>query len=113
MALQRTPKEHRGMTFTGKDGRTYTGYGMYAAVSYDEGKTWPVRRLLTDGVERYLNGGAWTQFFHMDKTHAEPRGYMALTQSPDNRIHLVSSRIYYCFNLAWLLEACNTSERSN
>ena len=29
------------------------------------------------------------------------------------RIHLVSSRIYYCFNLAWLLEASNTSERSN
>ena len=36
---------------------------MYAALSYDEGKTWPVKRLLTDGTYRFLNGGAWTQFF--------------------------------------------------
>lgn len=35
---------------------------MYAALSYDEGKTWPVKRLLTDGIYRFLNGGAWTQF---------------------------------------------------
>lgn len=80
------------------------GYGMYAALSYDEGRTWTHRKLLTDGRERYLNGGAWTQFFLMDETHAEPRGYLAATQTPDNRIHLVSSRIYYCFNLKWLLE---------
>ena len=33
---------------------------MYAALSYDEGKTWPVRKLLTDGEYRFLNGGAWT-----------------------------------------------------
>ena len=109
----RTPEADRGMLFPDKEGNAYRGYGLYAALSYDEGKTWPVKKLITDGQERYLNGGAWTQFFHMDKTHAEPRGYMALTQSPDNRIHLVSSRIYYCFNLAWLLEASNTSERSN
>lgn len=101
---QRTPKEHRGMTFTGKDGRTYTGYGMYAAVSYDEGKTWPVRRLLTDGVERYLNGGAWTGSFLMDATHAEPQGYLAGTQSPDGTIHILSSRLHYRFNLQWLEE---------
>ena len=100
----RTPENERGMLFPDKDGNSYRGYGLYAALSYDEGKTWPVRKLLTDGQERFLNGGAWTQFFLMDKTHAEPRGYMAATQTPDNRIHLLSSRLYYCFNLAWLLE---------
>ena len=109
----RTPKADRGMLFPDKEGNSYRGYGLYAALSYDEGKTWPVKKLITDGQERYLNGGAWTQFFQMDKTHAEPRGYMALTQSPDNRIHLVSSRIYYCFNLAWLLEGCKTIKQSN
>lgn len=101
---QRTPENDRGMDFTDAEGQTYKGYGMYAAVSYDEGKTWPVRRLLTDGRERFLDGGAWTGTFMMDKTHAEPRGYLAGTQSPDGTIHIVSSRIHYRFNLAWLEE---------
>ena len=99
---QRTPEADRGMTFTAPDGSTFTGYGMYAALSYDEGLTWPVRRLLTDGSERFLNGGAWTGFFVADARHAEPRGYLAATQSPDNMIHLLSSRLHYRFNLAWL-----------
>ena len=98
----RTPKEMQGMAFNGADGTAYKGYGAYVALSYDEGKTWPVKRLLTDGVERHLNGGAWTQFFIMDQTHAEPRGYLAATQSPDGIIHLLSSRIHYAFNLAWI-----------
>ena len=98
----RTPKEERGMMFTDKSGKSFKGYGMYAALSYDEGKTWPVKRLLTDGTYRFLNGGAWTQFFEMDEGHAEPRGYLAGTQTPDNMIHLITSRFYYKFNLAWL-----------
>jgi len=100
----RTPESERGMMFTGKDGSSYRGYGLYAALSYDDGKTWPVKKLITDGKYRLLNGGAWTQFFETDLTHAEPRGYLAACQSPDGIIHLVSSRIYYAFNLEWLLE---------
>ena len=61
-----------------------------------------MRRLLTDGVERYLNGGAWTGAFQMDATHAEPKGYLSITQTPDNLIHLISSSQHYRFNLAWL-----------
>lgn len=100
----RTPEKERGLLFPDRSGNSYRGYGMYAALSYDEGKTWPVKKLLTDGVYRFLNGGAWTQFFEMDATHAEPRGYLAATQTPDNWIHLVSSRLYYRFNLAWLTQ---------
>ena len=99
---QRTPEERRGMLFTDKHGNTIHGYGLFAAVSYDEGRTWRVKRLISDGKYRFLNGGAWTRFFEMDDRHAEPRGYMAACQSPDNMIHLVSSRIYYNFNLKWL-----------
>lgn len=99
----RTPENERGMIFTDKEGKPYRGYGLYAALSFDEGKTWPVKRLITDGEYRLLNGGAWTQFFEMDATHAEPRGYLACTQTPDNLIHLVSSRLHYRFNLAWLM----------
>ncbi len=98
----RTPEAKRGMDFTDKDGHVYKGYGVFAAVSYDEGKTWPVRKLLTDGQERFLNGGAWTGTFVTDATHAEPRGYLAGTQSPDGTIHILSSRLHYRFNLAWL-----------
>ena len=101
---QRTPKDKRGMSFKTMDGKEYKGYGMYAAVSYDEGKTWPVRRLITDGQERFLDGGAWTGNFVMDACHAEPRGYLAGTQTPDNTIHILSSRLHYRFNLAWLEE---------
>jgi len=91
-----------GMTFN--DGRLeeYTGYGLFAALSYDDGRTWPVRKLMTDGVRRDLEGGAWTGGFTMDEAHAEPRGYIAATQSPDGVIHIVSSRLYYRVNLAWL-----------
>ena len=38
----------------------------------------------------------------MDATHAEPKGYLAATQTPDGIIHLISSGIHYRFNLAWL-----------
>ena len=100
----RTKKENRGMLFADASGMSYRGYGMYAALSFDEGKTWPVKKLLTDGTYRFLNGGAWTGCFEMDSTHAEPRGYMAAVQSPDKTIHLVSSRLHYRFNLAWLME---------
>lgn len=96
---QRTPKEFRGIDFGG-----VKGYGMFAALSYDDGKTWPVKKLMTDGVERMLDGGAWTKQFIMDGTHAEPRGYLAGTQTPDGTIHILSSRLHYTFNLAWLLQ---------
>jgi hypothetical protein len=94
----------KGMTFTATDGSEFTGYGMYAALSFDEGKSWPVKKLLTDGKERFLDGGAWTGYFEMNATNAEPRGYLAMIQTPDNLINLVSSKNYYRFNLAWLLD---------
>jgi len=76
--------------------------GLFVALSYDEGESWPVKRLLTDGKKRVLDGGAWTGTFTLDATHAEPKGYLACTQSPDGVIHLLSSRVHYRFNLAWI-----------
>jgi len=76
--------------------------GLYVALSYDEGVNWPVKKLLTDGKTRVLDGGAWTGTFTLDATHAEPKGYLACTQSPDGVIHLLSSRVHYRFNLAWI-----------
>ncbi len=65
-------------------------------------KTWPVRRLLTDGQTRTFNGQAWTKIFTMDATHAEPKGYLAAIQAPDGMIELISSGVHYRFNVAWL-----------
>ena len=76
--------------------------GLFVALSYNEGATWPVKKLLTDGKTRVLDGGAWTGTFTMDATHAEPKGYLACTQSPDGMIHLLSSRVHYRFNLRWI-----------
>jgi formylglycine-generating enzyme required for sulfatase activity len=102
--------EERQRTLTGegmlvKDaaGKERKVYGLYAALSFDEGKTWPVRRLVTPGgpaKEYYGNG--WTKKFTVDDTHAEPLGYLAVTQRPDGRIELISSGLHYEFNLAWI-----------
>ncbi len=90
-----------GMEFTDADGNSFTGYGMYAALSYDEGQTWPTRKLLTPGKGDF-DGGAWTRTFTATPTRAEHAGYLAATQTPDGVIHLISSRLHYQFNLKWL-----------
>lgn len=89
--------------FIDQQGQTFAGHGMYAAVSFDEGVTWPLRKLLTPGSGTW-DGGAHTKEFIATPTRAEHAGYLASTQTPDNTIHLISSRLHYRFNLAWLLE---------
>jgi Neuraminidase (sialidase) len=82
----RTPKKERiGLTFQSAGGG-YIGIGLYAAVSYDEGKTWPDRRLITPE----------------GKTTADINGYLAIIQTRDGRIQLITSKDHYVFNLAWI-----------
>jgi formylglycine-generating enzyme required for sulfatase activity len=79
--------------------------GLFGTLSFDDGETWPIRRLITDdGPGRKLNGGAWTREFIMDYNHAEPKGYMSVCQTADGVIQLISSALHYSFNLAWLKE---------
>jgi len=93
---------------TGMEMRTPAGdiercYGLFAAVSFDEGESWPVRRLLSPGAPAAeFDGGAWTGEFVADETHAEPAGYLAATQTPDGVVHLLSSALHYRFTLGWL-----------
>lgn len=93
------------------DGKPKTG--LFAAVSYDEGETWPVMKLISDGKYRFMDGGAWTGFFEMDEMRSEPRGYLAMTQTPDGMINLVSSRNHYRFNLKWLEAAAHASAQAS
>lgn len=86
---------------------TSKGIGMFAALSYDEGKTWPVKKLITPGTgSRTLDAPCnlrWgAEYSLLDSTHAEQRGYLTIEQAPDGKIHLLSSGTYYAFNLAWL-----------
>jgi hypothetical protein len=96
------PIDHdEGMVFANGEGRMFRGYGLYAAVSHDEGDSWPRRRLLTPSEGDYGTEGH-TRQFRADATHAEPRGYLAATQTPDGMIHLISSGLHYRLNLPWL-----------
>jgi len=92
-----------GMQFVDAEGQSYTGHGLYAAVSYDEGKTWPVRKLITPGGQpKRMFGGGHHHHFTLDATHAEPAGYSYATQTPDGVIHLITSNLHYRFNVKWL-----------
>ncbi|MEA3224987.1 MAG: exo-alpha-sialidase, partial [Planctomycetota bacterium] len=99
-----------GMVIRDHTGEQRKVFGMFAALSFDEGKTWSVKRLLSPGgAARELDGGGNTGKFVMDQTHAEPRGYLAATQTPDGLIHLISSKQHYVFNLAWIKQFAPTS----
>jgi len=91
-----------GVAFGVNEKGPIVGYGLFASLSFDEGESWPLKKLITDGQTRQVEGGAWTGSFVMDALHAEPRGYLAATQTPDGIIHLISSRLHYRFNIKWL-----------
>jgi len=95
-------KVRKGMTFKAAHGSEFTGYGLFAAVSFDDGKTWPVRRLITPGGPERTVGGIDRHEFTLSNTMAEPQGYLAAAQTRDDRIQLLSSKNHYVFNLSWL-----------
>lgn len=51
-----------GMTFTDTGGREFAGCGMFATLSFDEGDTWPVRKLLTVGGPPQTRKSPATQY---------------------------------------------------
>ncbi len=76
--------------------------GLFGAVSYDEGVTWPRIRLISDdgpGREvEAMDGHPFT----LSASTAEPNGYLSVCQGLDGVIHLISSQQHYAFNLKWL-----------
>ncbi len=106
----RREPEANGMSMIDQNGAEFTGHGMFAALSFDQGKTWPVRKLLTPGSGEF-EGGGHTGKFTATSTRAEHAGYLAATQSPDGMIHLISSRLHYRFNLAWLTAGMKRSSQ--
>ena len=90
------------MPITDASGKQRPVTGLFAALSFDEGETWPHIRLVSDdgpGTEvETMDGHPFTMGF----SSAEPGGYMSICQGPNGLIHLISSRVHYTFNLAWL-----------
>lgn len=75
---------------------------LFAAVSYDEGKTWPVRRVISDNKPDHAVFTMDEGRVRMSPVRSEPIGYLTATQSQDGIIHLLSSINHYAFNLGWL-----------
>jgi len=70
-------------------GKTRRIVGAYTALSFDEGATWSHHKLLPlDAKKPY---------------ESSMTGMYSAVQSPDGMIHLVSSSLYWRFNLAWLM----------
>ncbi|HUW19342.1 MAG TPA: SUMF1/EgtB/PvdO family nonheme iron enzyme [Sedimentisphaerales bacterium] len=92
----------KDMTITDAAGQFRKVKGLYAALSFDQGETWPIRRLVNDGrtvsEAKAMDGRPFT----MSPASAEPKGYMTGIQTPDGVIHLIGSWNHYAFNLAWL-----------
>jgi formylglycine-generating enzyme required for sulfatase activity len=94
-------KNPPGMMFKDASGREFKGAGLFAALSFDEGKTWPIRKLITTDKStpcELTDGGAFT----LTPTRAEPFGYLSICQTRDGNLQLLTSRNHYTFNLAWL-----------
>jgi len=75
---------------------------LFAALSFDDGWTWPVRQIVTDCKPDHkaltIDGAP----ILMNASNAEPQGYLSVCQSVDGLVHLISSVNHYEFNLAWL-----------
>jgi formylglycine-generating enzyme required for sulfatase activity len=102
------------------EGRPNTVTGLYAALSFDEGATWPeaYRRVISNlevSEELEIEAAPWQRSHTLTKTAGQEDGYMTVTQSPDGMIYLTDGKIVYNFNLAWLMEGIGTaiSEESN
>jgi sulfatase modifying factor 1 len=95
----------KSFMITDASGKKRPIQGLFAAVSHDDGKTWPhIRSITDDGPAREIettDGRTCT----LSSSSGEPRGYMAGCQGRNGVFHLISSRQHYSFNLAWLRTA--------
>ncbi|MGC3966634.1 MAG: sialidase family protein, partial [Pirellulales bacterium] len=94
--------KRKGMTFKDSAGGEFTGYGMFATLSFDEGKTWPVRRLITPGGPARTINTIDRGEAELSDTMSESAAYIACCQTRDGNIQLITSKNHYAFNLAWL-----------
>ncbi|MHC4361336.1 MAG: SUMF1/EgtB/PvdO family nonheme iron enzyme [Planctomycetota bacterium] len=88
---------------TDSEGNKHQAKELFGAVSFDGGKTWPYKRVMSPGgraiTAECTDGGVVT----LSDLSSEQRGYLSVCQGLDGVIHLISSRQHYAFNLKWLM----------
>lgn len=89
-------KTQRGMDFMDATGTVRKGLGLFSALSFDEGRSWQHHKLIPADAKK-----PW---------ESDRGGYLFCVQTPDGLIHMVSSKKYYHFNLAWLKQPMPASE---
>ena len=99
---------NENLTAKDGEGKINNISGLYAAISFDEGKTWPekYRKVISDCKGKdsiYFEIAPWQRANTITKTKGQKEGYLSGTQSPDGMIYLTDGKIVYSFNLAWLL----------
>lgn len=75
---------------------------IFGAVSFDDGQTWPVRRVISNVTQDRAVDTIDNAPVLMNAHNSEPLAYMSVCQGLDGVIHLISSTNHYAFNLAWL-----------
>jgi hypothetical protein len=103
-----------GISARDGQGQLNTVTGLYAALSFDEGKTWPAeyRRVISNmeaSDELEFEAAPWQRTHTLTKTEGQEDGYITATQSPDGTIYITDGKIVYDFNLAWLMDGAVTS----
>ena len=102
---------NRPVTIVDASGKKRPIKGLFAALSYDDGASWSIRRPISDDGPGRQVQTMDSRLFTMSAHTAEPRGYLSVCQAPNGVIHLIGSRQHYAFNLAWL-EAVPPAARS-
>ena len=89
--------------------------GLYCSVSVDNGDSWAnTRSITTDlSLEGHEVQGFDGEKFKMSYNSAEPNGYMDATIDDAGKIHLITSKNHYEFNLGYLMKmpSCRPTQR--
>ena len=91
------------------EGKTEYISGLYAAVSFDHGRTWPENycRVISN-QKRYesleLTIAPWQRINTISCNKGQEEGYISVTQTPDGMIYLTDGKIVYSFNLEWIIQ---------
>jgi len=75
---------------------------LFGAISFDNGNTWPVRRVISDCKSDHPVDTIDNAPVLMNPHSSEPLGYLSVCQDAEGIIHVISSTNHYAFNLAWL-----------
>lgn len=99
---QSSHADKKYMDITDASGKKRKVKGVFAAISYDGGRTWPHIRLISDDRPDRPGQTKDAEQCTIGFTSAEPEGYMSACQGANGLIHVISSWNYYAFNLKWL-----------